>query len=47
MKNTPSNCVLDECEFNTLSPGENSQECIGCLYLRDETWQPKNDEEEK
>ena len=46
MKVTPSNCELDECEFNQLSPSENSQECIGCPYLIDENWLPKRETKE-
>jgi len=40
MKETPSNCDLDQCAYNTMPPSENCQECIGCPYLTNENWQP-------
>lgn len=46
MKSTPSNCELDECEYNALPPPENSQECIGCPHLKDDNWMPKREKEE-
>lgn len=30
MKTTPSNCRFENCHYNFIAPGENSQECIGC-----------------
>ncbi len=33
-KVTPSNCRLLKCKFNYIPPPENSQECIGCGYLK-------------
>jgi len=42
MKRTPSICVLDQCHFNLISPGENSQECVACPYLKAKGRTPKN-----
>lgn len=43
MKETPSNCKVEKCHFNQLSPPENSQECIGCHYLNVKFWQPETE----
>jgi PRTRC genetic system protein C len=40
-KETPSNCKLLKCKYNTLSPPENSQECISCEGNKKPNWQPK------
>jgi len=45
MKETPSCCDLDECAYNVESPPEDSQECIGCPYLKDENWKPNPSKE--
>jgi hypothetical protein len=29
-KLTPSNCSFQHCHYNTIPPGEQAQECIGC-----------------
>jgi hypothetical protein len=29
-KTTPNNCKLQKCSWNSIPPGENDQECIGC-----------------
>jgi hypothetical protein len=40
-KTTPSNCYRQNCPYNLLAPPENSQECIGCPYLNNPKWKPK------
>lgn len=47
MKQTPSNCSLLQCNYNLINPPENSQECIGCHYLKDENWLPRTEEGER
>jgi len=37
-KVTPSNCKYDNCCWNFVPPGENSQECIACDGLKDPKW---------
>lgn len=32
-KETPSNCSLKKCSWNSVPPAENSQECVGCEGL--------------
>ncbi len=36
VKHTPSQCRLRSCHYNCVSPGEDSQECIGCEGLKPE-----------
>lgn len=45
MKKTPSNCKLDECASNCISPPENSQECYACPHLKDPKWDYKKKKE--
>ena len=47
MKKTPSNCKVDQCTWNAISPFENSQECIGCEELKDEDWMPEREKWQK
>ncbi len=41
MKDTPSCCSLDQCAYNLIAPGENSQECFYCDKLIDPDWDYK------
>ncbi len=40
---TPTNCKLETCKWNYLSPPENSQECIACEGNDDPDWRPKRE----
>lgn len=40
-KLTPSNCRFARCRYNTISPPENAQECIGCEGNVKPDWMPK------
>jgi hypothetical protein len=33
-KISPSSCKRMMCKYNFLQPPENSQECVGCGYLK-------------
>lgn len=39
-KTTPPCCKVKTCEHNLFPPPFNSQECIGCPYLKNKDWRP-------
>jgi len=40
-KETPTNCKFGKCHWNTIPPGENSQECVACGGNKKCGWKPK------
>lgn len=43
-KTTPIQCKLITCKYNSLPPGDGSQECVACEGLKTQKYEPDRGE---